>query len=233
MVYSRPDIAYSVGVLSRHGLNYTDEHYEMATRVLRYLNTTKDEGLYFRRGKVVLSAYADAAYANCGETSRSTTGYVIQVNGTAIMWRSKRQGFVTLSTAESEVVAASEAGREVVWLRMILKELGFEQDGPTDLKEDNNACIVIATRPEGKGRTRHLNTKHHYVIECVEHGWINMVKCDTRNMVADMLTKPLDKILIKHFKELVNLIDITSSGGVLEPIGMSQVQHVTEPSRRT
>ena len=216
MVYTRPDISFSVGVLSRFSLKFNDEHYELARRVLRYLRTTREEGLCFTRGKVELSGYVDAAYANCDETARSTTGFVILLNGTAIMWRSKRQTMVTMSTAESEVVAASEAAREIMWLRKILEELGFEQEKATKLNEDNQACVVIATKPEGKNRTRHLDTKYHYVVECVERGQIEIKGCSTSEMAADMLTKALDKMLVRKFKERMNLKRNTTSVGVLE-----------------
>jgi hypothetical protein len=115
-----------------------------------------------------MCAYVDADFASCESTSRSTTGYAILMSGSAIAWRSIRQSLVTLSTTESEIVAASEATRQVKWYRNILKECGLLNEHPTVMYEDNNGCIGIVKKPENRPRTRHIASKHRYVIEIYE-----------------------------------------------------------------
>jgi len=79
------------------------------------------------------------------------------LNGAAISWRSKRQAIVSLSSAGSEFIAASQSGQEVVYLREILKGFGAEQDSCTRIFEDNQACIAMSEntvhRSEPRGRT--------------------------------------------------------------------------------
>lgn len=117
-VTTRPDIAFSVGVLSRHMSSPTTEHWKLAKNVLRYLSQTADLGLTFRsvHNSPILTGYSDADYAGDRDTRRSTTGYVFTYNGTAVSWNSKRQSSTAMSTMEAEYYAASLASKEAIWL---------------------------------------------------------------------------------------------------------------------
>jgi len=103
-------------------------HMQAALRVLAYLRTTIDQCLVFTRTGIAslnhnrLWGWVDADYAGCQDTRRSHTGYVLMLNGAAISWRSKRQATVSLSSGESEFIAVSQCGQEVVYLGEILKE---------------------------------------------------------------------------------------------------------------
>jgi len=107
---------------------------QFALRILAYLRGTIDQCLDFTcpgiasRDHNHLWGWVDADYAGCQDTHRSHTGYVLMLNGAAITWRSKQQATVSLSSAESESIADSQCGQEVVYLREILKGLGAEQD---------------------------------------------------------------------------------------------------------
>ena len=65
------------------------------------------------------------------------TGYLFGLNGGAVSWRSSRQDGVTLSSAEAEFVAASQAGQETVHLRALLRGFNFRQVGASEIWEDN------------------------------------------------------------------------------------------------
>jgi len=96
---------------------------QSALRILAYLRGTIDQCLVCTRPGIAsrdhnrLWGWVDADYAGCQDTRRSHTGYVLMLNGAAISWRSKRQATVSLSSAESEFIAASQYGQEVVYLR--------------------------------------------------------------------------------------------------------------------
>ncbi|KAK9703042.1 hypothetical protein QE152_g29566 [Popillia japonica] len=94
-----------------------------------------------------LSVYSDADYAGDIETRHSTTGYVSVLCKGPITWSSQRQRCVSRSTTESEYIAASDAAREVVWLRGLLAELKVPCDEPTVLFVDNQSAIKLV---EGK-----------------------------------------------------------------------------------
>ena len=127
------------------------------------------------------------------------TGYLFSLNGGAVSWRSSRQGGVTLSSAEAEFVAASQAGQEAVYLRALLRGFNFRQVGATEIIEDNASCIIMSENPANRERTRHVDTHVHYLWEFVRDGHVKLLKCAGPQNVADALTKSLPRpALAKH-----------------------------------
>ncbi|RYA84029.1 hypothetical protein DD594_26620, partial [Enterobacter cloacae complex sp. 4DZ1-17B1] len=116
MVWTRPDIAHAVGVVSRFMDNLGKEHWQAVKWILRYLKGTTTNALYFGGTDIFLEGYADADMAGDKDTRRSTTGYVFTVGGTAVSWASKLQKVVSLSTTEAEYVAMTEASKEILRL---------------------------------------------------------------------------------------------------------------------
>ncbi|OWZ06974.1 putative mitochondrial protein [Phytophthora megakarya] len=111
MTCTRPDIANAVRSLSRHAGAYTKENYASAKRVLQYLRGTRRFWLVYRLSKAIpseqlqLRAFTDADHANCPDTSRSVTGYVLQPNGYSFGFKSRKRSSVTDDTCKSELVA--------------------------------------------------------------------------------------------------------------------------------
>jgi hypothetical protein len=100
---------------------------------------------------------------------------------------------VALSTAEAEYMAAADACKEVLWLKTILLEIGIDAKTPIVLQEDNQACIKMAKNPVFHKRTKHIDVRYHFVRQTVRNGDIKFRYCPTDEMVADILTKPLQK----------------------------------------
>jgi hypothetical protein len=141
-VCTRPDIAYSVGALSKYVSTPTEEHWKAAKGVLRYLGGTRTYGINFGgdRRNILPQGYCDADYTGDTDTRRSTTGYVFSMAGGAITWASRRQPTVAASTTEAEYMAASHATKEALWLRKLLT--GFGLPGATILiRADNQGAI--------------------------------------------------------------------------------------------
>ena len=124
MVYTRPDIAHAVGVLSRFMSNPGKEHWTAVKRVFRYLRGTSDYGLCYQ-GRPILEimleihGFVDADWAGDLDQRRSTSGYVFSLFGGTVSWMSKRQSVVALSTIEAEYIAATHANKEAVWLQRL------------------------------------------------------------------------------------------------------------------
>jgi hypothetical protein len=133
----------------------------------------------------------DADFAADLDTRRSHTGYVIMMNGGPISWKSVKQKSVSLSTAEREWYAASEAGEELLYLRIIMREFGFPQLWPSYLYEDSCAVIAMAENPSNRKGARHIDTREHFVDQLVKDHTIKLVQCRTNKMVADALTNNL------------------------------------------
>jgi hypothetical protein len=121
------------------------------------------------------------------------TGHLFSLNGGAVSWRSSLQGGVILSSAEAGFVAASLAGQEAVYLRALLRGFNFQQIGATEIWEDNASCIVMRENPANRERTRHVDTRVHYLQELVRDGHVKLLKCAWPKNVADALTKSLPR----------------------------------------
>ena len=103
------------------------EHWEAVKWILRYLRGTLKRCLCLGGEKVVLKGYTDADMSGDLDTYRSTSGYVFTLAGGAVSWQSKIQKCVALSTTEAEYIAMNEAGKEMLWLKQFLEDLGQKQ----------------------------------------------------------------------------------------------------------
>ena len=200
---TRPDLAFTYSQLSKFVQSPGPVHLAAAERALAYLRGTYNEGITYcdpgeeRRNK--LTGWVDSDFAADPDTRKSMTGYLFSLNGGAVSWRSSRQGGVTLSSAEAEFVAASQAGQEAVYLRALLRGFNFRQVGATEIWEDNASCIMMSENPANRERTRHVDTRVHYLRELVRDGHVKLLKCAGPQNVADALTKSLPRpALAKH-----------------------------------
>ena len=193
MTGTRPDVAYSLGVLARFMDHAGPEHYNAAKYLLGYLKKNPSTGLSFRKGvNEELIGFCDADYNGDEETMRSTSGYGFTLNGTIISWRSQLQRTASGGgTAESELTAMKEAVSEALWLRLLLEELGYTPQGPTKIFCDNSAAVQIAN---GKGKhsgVRHYRSRIAFVRDWIELGQVVVLHMPTAQMPADMFTKAL------------------------------------------
>jgi hypothetical protein len=90
-------------------------------------------------------------------------------------------------------VALTEATQELKWARDILAELGFKQETPSVVYEDNQACVAIAKNDSNTSRVKHIGKRMAFVRGAQLKGEINLVYCPTDQMAADMLIKPLSR----------------------------------------
>jgi hypothetical protein len=128
MLGTRPDLAYAISTLSKFNSCPATEHHAAAKRVLRYLQETKEHGLYYRGGQEDSTfpeptCYTDSDWAADTEGRKSTGGYVFMIGGTAVSWKTKKQTTVSLSSTEAEYVALSEATKEAMWMKRLLREV--------------------------------------------------------------------------------------------------------------
>jgi hypothetical protein len=201
---TRPDCSYAIHQLCRKLSNPSFADLRAARRVLQYLHSTRHDGLtYDARMSDAACAYTDADYANQIDNRRSVSGRCIMLHGAAIMWSSKQQSVVALSTAESEYIAASDAAKDCLWMRKLLRDLGHDMSAPTLLHEDNTAAMKWATDSSAWSKTRHIDVKFHAIREWVEDGAIKLVYCPTAAQLADGLTKALPPAMHKHSADML------------------------------
>jgi hypothetical protein len=191
-VGTRPDIAYSVVVLSQFLSDYDLSHWQAAKRVVRYLLGSRDLRLHLGGPRATkLLGYTDADYGNCLNTRRSVSGYCFSLGSGLISWSSRKQKTVSQSSCEAEYVAASEASKEAIWLRALLSGLGFTPSSATGLLCDNNGAIALSKDPTFHSKVKHVDVRWHFIRERVadEHLCISYV--NTADNVADAFTKAL------------------------------------------
>ena len=122
MLRTRPDICYSVGILSRYQSNLGREHWTGVKHILKYLRVMRDYMIVYHGDELDLIGYIDSDFQLDADLRKSTSGYVFTLGGAAVSWRSIKQSCIVDSTMEAEYVAASEVAKEAVWLRKFLME---------------------------------------------------------------------------------------------------------------
>ncbi|KAI3513013.1 hypothetical protein L1887_20337 [Cichorium endivia] len=209
LTLTRSDIAFVVGVLSRYMQNPRKPHLDATRRVLRYVKTTLNYGVMFKREKECrLSGYCDADYAGDVNTRRSTTGYIFMLGSSVVSWCSKRQPTVSLSTTEAEYRAAAMAAQESVWLVQLLQDLNQEVDYSIPLLCDNMSSIHLAENPTFHARTKHIEVHYHFIREKVLKGEIDLRYVRTENQVADSLTKSLTSRKLIEFCDKMGIVEV-------------------------
>ena len=218
---SRPDIAYAVHSAARFTHCPRRSHEKALKKVARYLKGTRDRGMIIKPSSdLSLDCYADADFAGLWNTEdakdpicvRSRSGFVITLGGTPVLWSSKLQTEITLSTTESEYVALSTAMRSLLPLRQLVFEvadaLNIKRDEVTKVCrvwEDNKGALTIANAPFNNmtPRTKHLAVKLHWFKSHIKEGEIEILSIHTSEQKADGFTKGLGSVEFVRKRKLI------------------------------
>ncbi|KAK3279430.1 hypothetical protein CYMTET_12685 [Cymbomonas tetramitiformis] len=194
---SRPDILTAVCYLARFSHCYGQEHWQHLKRVLRYLKGTIHVCLTMQcsspaslTAELIVTAYTDADHAADKVTRRSVTGSLVRLNGSTVMYSSKLQKTVAVSTAEAELIALSECARDVEYVVNLLTEFSPVKL-PVTIHGDNHASVAQAENVLNNAATRHVAVRNRYVAKLVELGKIVIAKVPTQENLAHFFTKSL------------------------------------------
>ena len=219
---SRPDIAYSVNQCARFTHAPKASHGAAVKRIMRYLQGTQSKGMIIAPSdKFNVDCYVDADFGGLWGSEndqdpisvKSRTGFIIMFMGCPLLWVSKLQSQIALSTMEAEYPALSHSMRELIGMREILKEIQqytinestflpeyrtihkFGTIPQSKVYEDNEACLKFATLPKMSPRTKHIPIPYHFFRSKIENLEIKVLGIGTDNQVADQFTKglPQDK----------------------------------------
>lgn len=213
---TRPDISFSVSLLSRYSATPTMRHWKGVQHIFRYLRGTVSLGLQYspvRQGGVdeLIQGYADAGFRSDFSSMKSQTGYVFLINGTAFSWRSVKQTMIAESSSESEMIALYEAVREAVFLKN-LTNVTFSSVGkvnpftkPIPIYEDNRQAFLHATQGFARtDRNKHINPKICSINS--HHGKeVEIRKIPTEENPADLFTKILPRIKHEKFVKMIGM----------------------------
>lgn len=190
LTVTRPDIIFSVNLVSRFMEKPKEQHMLAAKRILRYIQGKTEFGIqYVRGGEEKLVGYADSDFAGDMDDRKSTSGFVFMLSGGAVSWASKKQPIVTLSTTEAEFVAAAYGACQAIWLKNILEEIGVDQEEGITLYCDNSSTIKLSKNLVLHGRSKHIHVRYHFLRDLVNDGIIQLSYCSTVEQASDIMTK--------------------------------------------
>ena len=130
---------------------------------------------------------------------------IVKMGTGAVSWASKLQPIVTLSTTEAEYISATAAGQEILWLRNLFKELGFEVKGASILHLDNQSALAVTRNPEHHGRMKHLDLRYYWLRDAVKADLIDVHYISTKDMPADIMTKALSRAVVEEMRRMLGV----------------------------
>ena len=210
LVHTRPDLAFSVGFVSRFMETPTEEHLAAVKRILRYIAGSPRLGCRYGRstGATRLVGYSDSDLGGDVDSRKSTSGTLFFLGSSPVTWQSQKQKIVALSSCESEYVAAATAACQGIWLARLLAEFSNGEAEQVVLKVDNKSAISLAKNPVFHERSKHIELKYHFIRECVETKKIELEFVPTELQLADMLTKPLGRVRLAELRSRVGMVEV-------------------------
>ncbi|KAG7551914.1 Zinc finger CCHC-type superfamily [Arabidopsis thaliana x Arabidopsis arenosa] len=210
LLHTRPDLSYSVGVLSRYMHEPKKSHGTALKQILRYLKGTQSYGLCFTRNiEKRLVGFSDSSHNVDEDDGKSTTGHIFYLNECPITWCSQKQDTVALSSCEAEFMAATEAAKQAVWLQELLGEVIGGLNDKVLILLDNKSAIALTKNPVFHGRSKHIHKRYHFIRECIEKELVEVDHVPGEIQKADILTKALARIRFKEMRELVGVQNVS------------------------
>jgi hypothetical protein len=218
--HSRPDISFATHQCARYTHSPKQTHEDALIRIGRYLKGTLDKGLILRPSKdFKIDCYPDADFAGLWTRDdkqdphcvRSRTGYVINLANCPVLWKSKLQTEIALSTMEAEYVALSASCKELFPLIDLTTELtstiGLKLNTTTDMHikihEDNVGALILGKLEPRRmtPRSKHYAIKYHWFREHIGPRNIQLVHIGTENQLGDLFTKGLEKVIFQRLRK--------------------------------
>lgn len=224
---TRPEITFHINFLARFSKGPTGAHFDAARHILRYLRSTPDLGLHYRKDRTGGDAtgyfqtnkatveelksgvvgFTDAGWADDSRTRRSTMAYVFLQGGAATSWASKQTKAPSLSSCESELNALTEGAREAKLLKKLKSELGHPHDGPITIFGDNTGANSAALNTKNSARQKHMEIKDLWIRQAVREKIVSIEYIATQDQVADALTKPLPRPAFERHRKSLGIVN--------------------------
>lgn len=123
---------------------------------------------------------------------KSITGFVIKIFGNVVGWVTRKQNCVSLSSSEAELIALCDAVRDCLYFKRLLIDFNVVTDN-FKVYEDNLGCIALIKNPENNKRLKHIDLKYNFVCDVVNKGHMTLKYINTKDQLADILTKAQNK----------------------------------------
>jgi hypothetical protein len=154
--------------------------------------------------------YADSSWATASAQFKSLGGFTLNLGHNVVSHNCKLSTTICTSTAHAEISAASELFKAQLWLGGFMSELeptvDAESCGRYTIFEDNAAAIAWSEAPNVSNKTRHFSVKYHFVKEAVTEKMLKLEYTPTKEQVADIFTKALDRELFGKFRSAMGVV---------------------------
>nr|GEW78634.1 ribonuclease H-like domain, reverse transcriptase, RNA-dependent DNA polymerase [Tanacetum cinerariifolium] len=209
LLHTRPDLSYSVGLLSRFMQEPNEQHMKAIRQILRYVKGTKDYGItYKHNGGNKIQGFSDSSYGVNTQEGKGTTGIIFYYGESPISWSTQKQATVALSSCESEFIAATPASTQALWLKRLSSKLTHSKEENVTIMVDNKSPIALMKNSVFHGKSKHIDTKYHFIRVCVEREDIQVEFVSGEYQKADIFTKALPKIKFLTMRQLIGLKDL-------------------------
>jgi hypothetical protein len=186
-------------------------HLSIIDRILRYLKGTPGQGIWMKKNVTNnVVGYSDADWAGSCDR-KSTTGFCTFVGKNLVTWKSKKQNIVARSSAEVEYRAMTSTASELTWIKHLLHDMKIECNGAMQMYCDNQAAKHIASNPVFHERTKHIEVDCHFVPDKVHSGEIKTPFVRSKEQLADIFIKALDKLTFKSILSKLGSINLFES----------------------
>ena len=204
--WGRGEVIQAVYFLARFQSKPGKLHMDRAYKLVLYLKGTASLTTFFGNRNFPYQddfiVFVDSDHAGA-EDMRSTTGVIAYAFGSPILMRSTKQKCTTRSSTESEIVAASQATAEIIYLRQLFAHYGISLP-PTPLKEDNNGCIAISRGGGSHSRRKHIRIHDSWLFQAVKiHNLVDISRIRSEANPADLMTKALTRETFLFMRDLV------------------------------
>lgn len=210
MIGTPPDISFAIGKLPQFCESPLENHWTAVKRDLRFVSGTRTLGLCFDGTQSIdAHGYSDSYWAGDVSDRKSTSAYVFMMYGSALSWCSREQTVAATSSCEAEYIALSAACKEAVWLKRLLQNLLPKEVNGNKMVvfSDSQSAIKLSENESINRRNKHIDITYHFVIDLVARGDIKLQYKSTLDMIADMLTKPLEREKIEKLRDLCGIRD--------------------------
>lgn len=155
-----------------------------------------------------LIGFSDSSYNTDQDDDKSTTGHIFYLGESPITWCSQKHDTVTLSSCEDEFMAGTEAARQALWLQELLSEITGLPCEKVVICIDNRSAIALIKNLVFHGRRKHIDSRYHFIRECMEKGHIEVEHVLGDKQKADILTKALGRIEFREMRDFIGVQDL-------------------------
>ncbi|GJV50200.1 ribonuclease H-like domain, reverse transcriptase, RNA-dependent DNA polymerase [Tanacetum coccineum] len=205
LLHTRPDLSFPVGLLSRFMQEPQEQHMKAIKQVLCYIKGTKDYGITYGHDGNKIQGYSDSSYGVNTQEGKGTTGIVFYFGNSPITWSTQKQGTVALSSCESEFIAATTTTTQALWLKRLLSKITDSNKEKITIYVDNKSAISLMKNPIFHGRSKHIDTKYHFIRECVEKEDLTVEHISGEQQRADILTKAIPRIRFVTMRQILGV----------------------------